>query len=400
MHRIYFTLLLVSSVSATFLSAESTVDCRVITGKTDECNLYSSRLIKAKEVTYDTDKQKLIVTKTLPVPGKKPKMKVVSVADMIEKYVKVEPSMRYRGSEDIPGTVTESKQVYMQGAALRRQREKIIAQTGMEKKKQALKRLEALNLAKAAEEKKRNQGFYTISKGDTLSTIAAKYGLKTKELRALNQLDKAAKIKVGSKLLLPFPQEMINAVATGEYKVQSDDTLISIARKFNLEPRLVAKFNDIKSTAIIRVGKIVQLPFAYRIRAMEAKKKAEAAKKKRAKSLARHKKARLIRRFGKHKLRVTATAYTSHGSQTDKTPFLAAWNNRIHPGMKVIAVSRDLLTRYGLRNGSKVKIAGLSGFYRVRDKMNKRFRKRVDIYMGLNRRRALRWGRRSVIIYW
>ena len=44
--------------------------------------------------------------------------------------------------------------------------------------------------------------------------------------------------------------------------------------------------------------------------------------------------------------------------------------------MKAIAVSRDLLSVYGLRNGTKVRIAGLPGFYRVRDKMNKRYKKR------------------------
>ncbi|RRS32516.1 MAG: hypothetical protein P794_00980 [Epsilonproteobacteria bacterium (ex Lamellibrachia satsuma)] len=112
------------------------------------------------------------------------------------------------------------------------------------------------------------------------------------------------------------------------------------------------------------------------------------------------KKRKMIRGFGKRKLRVTATAYSSHRGQTDKTPFLAAWNNRIRPGMKIIAVSRDMLTRYGMRNGTKVRIGGLPGIYRVRDKMNKRFRKRIDIYMGVDRRKALRWGRRSVIMYW
>jgi 3D (Asp-Asp-Asp) domain-containing protein len=68
--------------------------------------------------------------------------------------------------------------------------------------------------------------------------------------------------------------------------------------------------------------------------------------------------------------------------------------------MKVIAVSRDLLSMYGLRNGTKVRIEGLPGIYHVRDKMNKRYRKRIDIYMGLDRHKALRWGRRSVKIYW
>ncbi|KYJ87768.1 hypothetical protein AS592_10375 [Sulfurovum riftiae] len=376
-----------------------------MTGGTTECNPYSSRLIKAKEVVYDIDKRKLIVTKTLPVPGKKPKMKVVSVADMIEKYVKVEDSMRYRGSHDIVIKTTEKKEKLTREEELKRQRQKVIEKIEALKKAQEEKQLEELRLAeekrkKAEEEKKKNQGYYTIVKGDTLSTIAAKYGMKTKDLRALNQLDKDAKIRIGKKLLIPFSQEIIDAIASGEYKVQSDDTLISIARKFNLSPKEVAKFNDLKSTAVLRVGKTIQLPLPYRIKALKAKKKAEAAEKKLAKALKKGKGSKLIRGFGKHKLRVTATAYSSHRGQTDKTPFLAAWNNRIRPGMKIIAVSRDLLTKYGLRNGSKVRIGGLPGIYRVRDKMNKRYRKRIDIYMGVNRRKALRWGRRSVILYW
>ncbi len=99
-------------------------------------------------------------------------------------------------------------------------------------------------------------------------------------------------------------------------------------------------------------------------------------------------------------LRVTATAYTSHVNQTDSTPNIAAWGDRLKPGMKSIAVSRDLLKVYGLKRGQKVRIKGLKGEYRVLDKMNKRWKKKIDIYMGMNKRRAFKWGRRKVDIYW
>jgi len=102
----------------------------------------------------------------------------------------------------------------------------------------------------------------------------------------------------------------------------------------------------------------------------------------------------------KRKLYLTATAYTSHKDQTDSTPFLAAWNNKIRPGMKIVAVSHDLIKEYGLDNGVKVKIKGLKGDYVVKDKMNKRFKKRIDIYMGLNKKRALEWGKRKVVLYY
>jgi 3D (Asp-Asp-Asp) domain-containing protein len=101
-----------------------------------------------------------------------------------------------------------------------------------------------------------------------------------------------------------------------------------------------------------------------------------------------------------NRLKVMATAYTSHAAQTDSTPNIAAWGDRLRPGMKVIAVSRDLLKVYGLKHGSKVRIKGLSGEYLVLDKMNKRWKKRIDIYMGKNRQKAFKWGRRKVELRW
>ena len=101
-----------------------------------------------------------------------------------------------------------------------------------------------------------------------------------------------------------------------------------------------------------------------------------------------------------NRLHVTATAYTSHANQTDSTPNIAAWGDRLKPGMKAIAVSRDLLHEYGLKHKQKVRIKGLEGEYVVLDKMNKRWRKKIDIYMGRNLRKAFKWGRRKVEIHW
>lgn len=100
------------------------------------------------------------------------------------------------------------------------------------------------------------------------------------------------------------------------------------------------------------------------------------------------------------KLSVTATAYTSHVGQTDSTPNIAAWGDRLHPGMKSIAVSRDLLNKYHLKRGTLVKIQGLPGKYVVLDKMNKRWKKKIDIYMGKNKRKAFQWGKQKVVIEW
>lgn len=97
---------------------------------------------------------------------------------------------------------------------------------------------------------------------------------------------------------------------------------------------------------------------------------------------------------------VTATAYTSHVNQTDSTPDIAAWGDRLKPGMQAIAVSRDMLHKYGLKHRSKVRIKGLKGEFVVLDKMNKRWEKKIDIYMGKDLKKAFKWGRRKVELEW
>lgn len=98
-------------------------------------------------------------------------------------------------------------------------------------------------------------------------------------------------------------------------------------------------------------------------------------------------------------MEVTATAYTSSPGETDSTPFLAAWGDTLEPGMKAIAVSRDLL-KLGLSHNKKVKIEGLEGSYIILDKMNKRWKKKIDIYMGTDVEKARKWGKKKVTIYW
>ena len=99
-------------------------------------------------------------------------------------------------------------------------------------------------------------------------------------------------------------------------------------------------------------------------------------------------------------MEVKASAYTSHPDQTDETPFLAAWNNRLDPygGKKVLAISPDLL-KYGIGNGSTLYLKGY-GKFRVVDKMNKKWRRKVDIYHGLDLEGAKKFGIKKIKICW
>ena len=94
---------------------------------------------------------------------------------------------------------------------------------------------------------------------------------------------------------------------------------------------------------------------------------------------------------------VTATAYNSLAYQTNSNPHITAFGDSLKPGLKYIAVSRNLLQE-GLGHNTLVQIEGLEGMYLVKDKMNRRWRNRIDIYMGTNVKAARTWGRRKVNI--
>jgi LysM repeat protein len=302
-------------------------------------------------------------------------MKIISVADMIERYVKIEDPLRF----ELPS-------------------EKIISDENI------IKTISTMDNNRSITKKKIKKiyvryGKYRVVKGDSFRSIAKRFSMSTKELMRVNLMDEKSKLKVGDKLRVPFEQKVVDAIVRGEYNIESGDTIYSIAKKFKLDPNELERVNNISSHTLIKVGKKLIIPSKLDKKPVKLAKKKSLASNRRAK-VKKSKNIKRLNTFGKKRLRVTATAYSSHKSQTDKTPFLAAWNNRLRPGMKIIAVSRDMLTRYGMRNGTKVRISGLPGYYQVRDKMNKRYKKRIDIYMGLDRRRALRWGRRSVVIYW
>ena len=102
---------------------------------------------------------------------------------------------------------------------------------------------------------------------------------------------------------------------------------------------------------------------------------------------------------GEQTLNVRASAYNSTPAQTDASPNEGAWGDAIKPGMKVIAVSPDLVEA-GLDRGTRVEIEGLSGTWTVLDRTASRHRNRIDIYMGVDVTAGREWGIKEVTISW
>ena len=102
---------------------------------------------------------------------------------------------------------------------------------------------------------------------------------------------------------------------------------------------------------------------------------------------------------GEQRATVTASAYNSTPAQTDGNPNEGAWGDEINPGMKVLAVSPDLLASR-LDRGTEVRIEGLQGTWTVLDRTASRHHNRIDIYMGTDVDAAIAWGLKKVTIYW
>jgi len=104
-------------------------------------------------------------------------------------------------------------------------------------------------------------------------------------------------------------------------------------------------------------------------------------------------------RSGPQSMEVTASAYTLRAEETAKDSVgIGAWGDKLKPGMNVIAVSRDLIDE-GLDHGTEVRIEGFDETFVVRDKMNARWSRKIDILMD-DPESARQWGKRTVTIHW
>jgi 3D (Asp-Asp-Asp) domain-containing protein len=91
-------------------------------------------------------------------------------------------------------------------------------------------------------------------------------------------------------------------------------------------------------------------------------------------------------------IQVVASVYFPEASQTDDTPYITADGSKINKRNpkthRWLAVSRDLHKRWGgtLNYGDSLWVSGVSddldGLYIVRDVMNKRMKKQIDILVG------------------
>lgn len=106
-------------------------------------------------------------------------------------------------------------------------------------------------------------GVYRVAPGDTLSSIAARYGTTFVALAAANHIVDPNLIYAGQVLSVPAGGSTgTNAGAgqsTGSYTVRAGDTLSSIAARFGTNFQSLASINGIADPNLIEVGEVLRL---------------------------------------------------------------------------------------------------------------------------------------------
>lgn len=99
---------------------------------------------------------------------------------------------------------------------------------------------------------------YRVKSGDTLSGIAAKFGVKLSAIARVNEIEDVNKIYTGQILTIPEKEE--TTISGAQYHtVQAGETLTYIAAKYGTTYTALAKLNGIKNPNLIYTGQKLRI---------------------------------------------------------------------------------------------------------------------------------------------
>ena len=100
---------------------------------------------------------------------------------------------------------------------------------------------------------------HAVRPGETLSGIAARYGVGLQALMASNGISDANRIRVGASLSLPAAGAMPEPVSGGYHQVRAGETLGGIARRHGISAGRLQRLNGLADPDRIRVGQRLRL---------------------------------------------------------------------------------------------------------------------------------------------
>ncbi len=102
--------------------------------------------------------------------------------------------------------------------------------------------------------------FHIVQRGETLFSIAQRYGSTVDALAHVNGLHDPTSLYVGQRLTIPGAGVEIDPQATTSYVVQPGDSLVSIARRHAASWQGLARLNVLVSPDVLYPGQVIQVP--------------------------------------------------------------------------------------------------------------------------------------------
>ena len=99
---------------------------------------------------------------------------------------------------------------------------------------------------------------YTVKAGDTLYSIAGRFGMTLDEIMSLNRITDPSRIQVGQ-VLQVYDNSGEPAPELTTYVVRAGDTLYSIARRFGMTLDEIMSLNGITDPSRIQIGQVLQV---------------------------------------------------------------------------------------------------------------------------------------------
>ncbi len=107
-------------------------------------------------------------------------------------------------------------------------------------------------------------GIYTVRSGDTLTGIAARYGIEVSQLAAANGLRSHSWVYVGQRLIIPGTTTPVHPALSNDggstYIVRWGDTLSGIAARYGISISQLATANGLYTTSWVYAGQRLTIP--------------------------------------------------------------------------------------------------------------------------------------------